>query len=320
MEMRQLRYFSVLADELHFHRAADRLCIAQPALSRQIQQLESELNVVLFRRTRRRVEITECGEVFLERTRRMLADLDRTVSDVRNLEKGVPGHLTFSFVQSASYVLLPAILKIFRLQFPDVELNLLDLSTAQQLDALSRNQADIALLHPWRHDLRIEYKRLLVESFVVACPDTHPLAGKRNISVKAFAKDRFIMHARGLGPTVSGMYNVTAELLRNAGVEPTIAAEAPAQMHAALGLVHAGFGIALVPSSLMQLPMEGISYATIIENQPANEVGLAWRPGNTNPVLSHFIEAAFQAAKMLPKRNSRKAGSVKPKRSRAILK
>lgn len=309
MEMRQLRYFSVLAEELHFHRAAERLFIAQPALSRQIQQLEGELGVLLFHRTRRSVEITEGGKLFLERTRQILADLDRAASDARNLERGLTGRLTFSFVQSTSYILVPAILKIFRVQFPDVELNLLDLSTAQQLDALSRAQADIALLHPWKHEVRVVYKRLLTEAFVVACPESHPLAGKRNIALKAFASDRFIMHARWLGPAVSGMYNVTAELLRNAGVEPRIAPEAPAQMHAALGLVNAGFGVALVPSSLMHLPMEGISYATIREKKPVNEVGLAWRAGSTNPILPAFVKAAFQAAKLL-----RQAGGPTPGR------
>lgn len=311
MEMRQLRYFSVLADELHFHRAAERLRIAQPALSRQIKQLENELDVVLFRRTRRRVEITESGKLFLERIRRMLADLDSAVTEARNLQRGVPGRLTFSFVQSASYILLPAILKVFRLKFPDVELNLLDLSTAQQLDALSRDQIDVALLHPWKHDPLIVYRPLLTEPFVVACPESHPLAGKRNISLKSFANDRFIMHARWLGPTVSGMYNVTAELLRNAGVEPRIAAEVPAQMHAALGLVNAGFGVALVPRSLMQMPIEGISYATIREDKPSNEVGLAWRQGNTNPTRAAFIEAAFQAVRLLGVRTRPLARSVK---------
>ena len=314
--MRQLKYFSVLADELHFHRAAQRLGVAQPALSRQIQKLEAELDVLLFRRTRRRVEITESGKLFLERTRLALGDMDRAVTDARNLQRGVTGRLTFAFVQSASYILVPAILKMFRLQFPDVELNLLDLSTAQQLEALARDQADVALLHPWKHEVRIVYKRLLTESFVVACPDTHPLAGKRNVSLKQFANDRFIMHARWLGPTVSGMYNVTAELLRNAGVEPRIAPEVPAQMHAALGLVNAGFGVALVPSSLMQLPMEGISYATIREKEPANEVGLAWRTDNTNPIKPAFIDAAFEAVKGLTKAGGNKVESGKPKRRR----
>jgi DNA-binding transcriptional LysR family regulator len=132
------------------------------------------------------------------------------------------------------------------------------------------------------------------------------------VPLKAFAQERFIMHARALGPTVSGMYDVTAELLRRSGVEPTIAPEVPAQMHAALGLVNAGFGVALVPRSLMQLPMKGISYASIKENSPVNEVGLAWRPGNTNPIRPAFVEAAFQAAQLLyetvsPSRRSRKA-------------
>jgi len=318
MEMRQLRYFSLLAEELHFHRAAERLFIAQPALSRQIQQLESELGVVLFHRTRRSVEITEAGALFLDRTRQILADVGRAATDARNLDRGLTGSLTFSFVQSASYILVPAILKIFRVQFPDVELNLLDLSTAQQLDALSRSQSDVALLHPWKHEVRIVYKRLLSESFVVACPENHPLAGRRNVALKSFAKDRFIMHARWLGPTVSGMYNVTAELLRNAGVEPIIAPEAPAQMHAALGLVNAGFGVALVPISLMQLPMEGISYATILEKKPENEIGLAWLPGSTNPILPAFIKAAFDAAKLLRPATRASAPSLKPKRTLPI--
>jgi DNA-binding transcriptional LysR family regulator len=304
MEMRQLRYFSVLADELHFHRAAELLHVAQPALSRQIQQLEEELDVVLFRRTRRRVEITEGGKLFLERTRRFLGDLERAASDARNVQRGAHGTLTFSFVQSASYVLVPAILTVFRRQFPDVELNLVDLTTAQQLDALSRDQVDVALLHPWKQELRIDYKPLLTEAFVVACPDSHPLAGKRNVALKSFGKDRFIMHARSLSPSISGMYSVTAELLRNAGVEPVIATEAPQQMHTALGLVNAGFGVTLVPRSLMRLPMEGISYATIREKKPENEVGLAWRPGNTSPVRRAFVEAAQQAVKALGARRS----------------
>jgi DNA-binding transcriptional LysR family regulator len=318
VELRQLRYFLVLAEELHFHRAAKRLFVAQPALSRQIQQLEEEIGVLLFRRNRRLVEITEAGKLFVQRARQVLADLEHATQDARNLERGLAGRLTFSFVPSASYILLPAILKMFRVQYPDVELNLLELSTAQQLDALSRNQSDIALLHPWKHEVRVVYKRLMTEPFVVACPEDHPHAGKKSIPLKSFANDRFIMIPRWLGPTVSGMYEVTAELLRNAGVEPNIAPEAPAQLHAALGLVNAGFGVALVPRSLMQLPMEGISYAGIREKSPTNELGLAWLPGNTNPILPSFSKAAFAAAKLLANGDQDRTGSRKPKGSRAV--
>jgi len=176
----------------------------------------------------------------------------------------------------------------------------------------------VALLHPWTHEAQVLYKPLMTEPFVVACPNDHPLAGKRRISLKSFAKDRFIMHARSLGPTVSGMYDVTAELLRKAGVAPPIAPEIPAQMHAALGLVHAGFGVALVPRSLMQLSMEGISYATIVEENPINEIGLAWRPGNTNPTLPAFIDAAFKAAALLHAAEPDEIALSKPKRGRAV--
>lgn len=302
----------MVAEELHFHRAAERLFVAQPALSRQIQQLEEELGVLLFRRNRRVVEITEAGKLFLQRARQVMADLEHAALDARNLERGLAGRLTFSFVPSASYILLPAILKMFRVQFPDVELNLLELSTAQQLDALSRNQSDVALLHPWKHEVRVVYKRLVTEPFVVACPEDHPHAGKKNIPLKAFASDRFIMIPRWLGPTISGMYEVTAELLRNAGVEPKIAPEAPAQLHAALGLVNAGFGVALVPQSLMQLPLEGVAHATIREKKPVNELGLAWLPANTNPVLPSFTKAAFAAARLLRQGGNGRAALFKP--------
>lgn len=292
LNLRQLRYFVALAEELHFRKAAERLNLAQPALTRQIQELEGELQVTLLRRDRRHVELTSAGLVLLERAKRVLAEVEYAVVATRQSAL----RLSFSFVPSASYVLVPAVLKEFRRECPGVDLDLQSSVTVTQLEALTRRRIDVGIIRPWPRPSTIDYLKLISEPFVVALPKGHPHEGRSNVPLATFADERFIVLPGHLGSSVMSLYELTSKVFRRAGFAPQVAREVPTDMHTALGMVNAGFGVAMVPRSMMRFPVAGVGFATILESEPDSELGIAWRSDDDNPLCRVFVTAARQAA------------------------
>jgi DNA-binding transcriptional LysR family regulator len=293
MELRHLRYFLAVADELHFHRAAARLHISQPPLSQQIRALERELGVTLLSRNRRRVALTAAGESFRDDARMILGAVDRAAERARSVARGSLGTLSVGFVGSAMFSpTLPDILRDFRTQNPDVELLLRELPTVAQLNALTGGDLDVGVIRgpiPERDiDPAIELMTIQREHLVAALPATHPLAERRRLRAESLRGETFVILARREAP---GLFAGLASTMGEAGGIPDDVLEV-AEMQTIISLVAGGFGVSLVPESVGQIDRSGVAFRAIAGQTPMIELALAWRAGSASPVLEAFLAMA----------------------------
>ncbi|MBW4694229.1 MAG: LysR family transcriptional regulator [Lyngbya sp. HA4199-MV5] len=294
MELRQLHYFLAVAEELSFSRAARQLNMAQPPLTRQIRQLEQELDVQLFERNSRRVELTEVGTVFVEEARRILEQVEQSVGITQRASRGEVGRLVVAFEGSSAYDVIPLSLKAYRERFPDVEVVVLGMTTNQQIEALHNSQIQLGFVVPplqgQVEDLEVE--AVIQASLIVALPESHKLTAKSTIKVRSLAKEALILGQRHSG---CGFYDQVIAVCRRAGFSPLIRQEVN-EMQVLLGLVAAGFGIAILPESARQFQRSGVVYR---ELQPASsEVALAimWQRNNQSSVLQAFLNVVREIA------------------------
>ena len=285
MELRHLRYFVTLAEELHFGRAAQRLHIAQPPLSQQIRQLENELGFELFYRTKRQVQLTEAGEVFLHEVQHIFHQLEQAIQTGRQTSRGEKGKLVVGFVSSAAYNILPDILREFRSHFPDVSLELHELTTDEQLRQLDANQIDVGFVRPPVNEDKFDWKQVFQESLMVAIPQTHQLANEPVVSLKSLIDEPFILFPRFLAP---GLYDSVISLCQQAGFCPNVVQEA-IQMQTIVSLVAAEMGVAIVTESLQNLQRTGVVYKPLVEGTPQVSIAMIWRKNNTSPSLERFL-------------------------------
>ncbi|MBD2614935.1 MAG: LysR family transcriptional regulator [Nostoc sp. ZfuVER08] len=290
MELRHLRYFIAVAEELHFSKAAERLHIAQPPLSQQIQQLEAQLGVELFhRKTKRQVQLTEAGQVFLQEAYQLLAQLQKAIELTQKIGRGEKGQLRIGFTSLVTYNLLPLILRQFREQFSEVELILQELTTTEQERSLQESRIHIGFAHPPLEDNTLNQKCIQQEALIVALAETHSLAERENISVSSLVNENFIMFPRHLG---SGLYDQIVSLCQQGNFSPKVTQEA-IQMQTIIGLVSAGMGIAIVPSSLQNLQRNGVVYRSFEEKTPLVETAIVWREEDITPVLRKFLQVVM---------------------------
>ncbi|MFS8978752.1 LysR family transcriptional regulator [Cupriavidus necator] len=309
MDLRQLRYFVTVAEELHFGRAAHRLSMTQPPLSQQIQALEEEIGVQLFVRTRRSVALTPAGQQWLPEVRRVLADAAALPGLAQRLARGEVGSLSLAFVSTADYGILPDLLRRFRARHPEVQLQLREATSDVQLEALMEGAIDAGLvirpqLPAMPHGLA--YLPLVSEPLVLAVPDGWrpaggALAANGTVSLREAAHEPLIIFPRRSAPA---FYDIITGYYAREGLAPVIAQEA-IQMQTIVSLVSAGMGVALVPASLCNLRRTGVSYLALREAGPQIETGLVWRDGasagaagaaGVAPVLRSFIEIATALA------------------------
>jgi DNA-binding transcriptional LysR family regulator len=293
MELRHLRYFVAVAEELHFHRAAERLHISQPPLSQQIRALERELGVALFERNRRRVELTPAGASFLEEARGILEATERAADNARRVAAGELGSLRIGFVGSATFSpTLPAILREFRDCYPDVDLRLRELQTTEQLASLTAGRIDVGVIRgPLESaDLAAGLELLVIqrEQLVVAVHDSHPLAPKRRLRAADLRGETFVILRRREAP---GLFASLAKVMHSAGGMPTDVLEV-AEMQTILGLVASGFGVSLVPASVGEAERAGISFRPLADPSPEIELALAWRAQTRSAVRDAFLRVA----------------------------
>ena len=274
-ELRQLRHFVAVAEHLHFGRAAVALHMSQPPLSRSIRNLEERLGATLFMRTRRRVELTPEGVLFLEEARRLLAQLEHAVLEVGRMAAG-GGRLRLGFVSLADYGVLPRLLKAYKAARPGVALALREMLSPDQAAALAAGELDFGLLLPPVAGVDLEHIVVQREQFLVALPARHRLARMRGrIPMRALAGEAFVMTPREIAP---GLYDVLAAMAARAGFAPQVAQEA-IQMQTVVSLVSSGMGIALVPASVSILGRRGVAYREIADPHPRLDLWLAWRRG-----------------------------------------
>jgi DNA-binding transcriptional LysR family regulator len=289
IELRQLRYFVTLAEEMHFGRAAQRLHMTQPPLSQAIQSLEANLGEALFQRTSRSVTLTPVGLALLPEAQRILQDLAALPDLARRAASGTSGRLSLAFVSSADYSVLPPALREFRAACRDVQIDLREATTDVQLEELMQGRIDAGLLIPPLPDKiksQLDYLPLLSEPLIVAVPKgLSVLRGKQAVSLRALSELPLIIFPRRIAPA---FHDAILTCYHDAGLTPHIAQEA-IQMQTIIGLVSAGMGIALVPQSVSNLKRTGVEYRALTEKTPLVETGIAWRRDNASPVLHAFL-------------------------------
>jgi DNA-binding transcriptional LysR family regulator len=292
-ELRQLRYFIAVAEELHFGRAAARLHMTQPPLSQTIQALEAALGTPLFARTNRSVALTPAGHALLPEARRLLQQTAALPGLAQRAAAGETGRLSLAFVSTADYSVLPPVLSQFRTAFPQVLIELREATSDLQQDDLLEDRIDAGLLIPPLSDkarVTLDYQPVLTEPLIAALPHCLPQArlgaGRRPLSLKNLQDLPLIIFPRHIAP---GLHDAILACFHEAGLTPRIAQEA-IQMQTIVGLVSAGMGIALVPQSVSNLRRPGVEYRPLAGKVPTVETGLAWRRNNRSPVLRAFLE------------------------------
>jgi len=290
LELRQLRYFAAVAEELHFGRAAQRLHMTQPPLSQAIQALEEQLGAPLFERNRRGVALTAAGNALLPEARRMLAQAQELPQLVQRAAAGEVGRLALAFVSSADYSVLPPFLRAYRAAFPQVQIALQEATSDLQLEDLLHGRIDAGLLIPplpERAREELDYLPVLKEPLVLAAPaGLAALHGKRKVALSALPALPLIIFPRAISPA---LYDAVLGVFHAAGITPVIGQEA-IQMQTIVSLVSAGMGLALVPQSVSNLKRPGVEYRALLDSTPLVETGLAWRRDNPSPVLQGFLE------------------------------
>lgn len=286
IELRHLRYFIAVAEELHFGRAAERLHMAQPPLSQQIRQLEDQLGFQLFYRTKRSVQLTEAGQVFLQSSLKLLQQLEQAIETGRQVSRGEKGQLVIGFVSSAAYNVLPVILRSFRSQVPAVRLELHELPTNEQLEWLREGKIDVGLLRPPVEDKSLNLMTIVREPMVVALPESHAFVSQNQIALSSLANEDFILFPRPLSPRA---YDQIISLCQQAGFSPNVVQEAM-QMQTIVSLVAGGIGVAIVPVSLQNMQRTGVVYRPLEEPAPCAEIALVWRHNDLSPCVQQFLD------------------------------
>ncbi|KRE06082.1 LysR substrate-binding domain-containing protein [Priestia megaterium] len=289
MDLRQIRYFIMVAEELSFSRAAERLKMAQPPLSQEIRKLEEELGVTLFHRTRRQVKLSDSGRVFLEESRRTLLQVDRSIKATQLADDGRIGHLTIGFVDSTDIVI--DIIKKFRERFPKIHLVLREMTTEQQLKALYKKEIHIGFIRSNQNNKILTSEICCEESLSLVLPENHPLASFPKVPIHLLANEPFIMFPRYLG---AKFYDLIISYFWGYSISLNVVQEA-IQMHTIVNLVATGMGISVVPSSVESVKRSGIVYRKIQETTPKVNLYISWRQDEKSTIIDHFLTVAREA-------------------------
>jgi DNA-binding transcriptional LysR family regulator len=290
MELRHLRYFVAVAEELHFRRAAERLHMSQPPLSQQIRKLEDDVGATLLVRNQRRVELTAAGAAYYARARDILDAVEDAAREARRVQRGEVGRLDVGFVGSAVYSIVPELLRAFRAKYADVGLRLRELGTTEQLRRLEDGRLDVGFLRPPGGRPGLSIETVLREPVVVALPEGHRLAAAAEVRVAELAGEPLVLMTRAGAP---GLRDALAPITDALGEEAIV--QEVAEMQTVIGLVAAGVGVSLVPGSVRALARTGVVYRPLAGDPPHVALSAAWRTGDGSPVLAAFL-ALIRAA------------------------
>jgi len=288
-DIRHLRHFIAVAEEKHFGLAAQRLNMTQPPLSLSIKKLEAELGVLLFNRNTKKVVLTPAGEVFLTGAYETLEKMQALTNDTIRAAQGALGRLKLGFVGSAVYEALPETVRQFRNLFPDVELDLKELATVEQIEALSKNEIDVGLLRPPITGGALYHQiDFSSEEMVAVLPKNHPLAQEDKINLSDLKEDGFILFPHNISPNLHALVLLAC---REAGFTPTIAQTAP-QIQTQISLVSAGLGVALVPKCASRISYPEIAFKQL--SDPTRNIGtqmsIVYRKEEKNVIVSSFVD------------------------------
>ncbi|GFM80833.1 LysR family transcriptional regulator [Pseudomonas cichorii] len=289
MELRHLRYFIAVAEELHFGRAAQVLGISQPPLSQQIQTLEQELGARLFDRTNRRVQLSEAGRLFLEEARGVLAQVDKAADVARRAQLGELGELKIGFTASAPFTSsIPQAIFAFRQTYPAVHLALKEMTSKDVSEQLEDKSIQVGIMRPLALPDSLVSFELLREPLVAIIRSDHPLAAgsEQGLYMSELAAEPFVFFPRTYG---SGLYAQILELAREAGFSPLITQEA-GEVMTIIGLVAAGLGVTVLPASYQRMRIEGVVYRTLLDPAATSAVWLVQRKDEQSPMAKAFFE------------------------------
>ncbi|ABG05180.1 transcriptional regulator, LysR family [Rubrobacter xylanophilus DSM 9941] len=287
MELRHLRYFVAVAEELHFGRAARRLHIVQPTLSAQIQRLEAELGAQLFHRTKRSVRLTEAGKAFLVEARLALEHSERAVREARRMAASETGRLDVGFVPSATYSVLTDVVGLYRRRYPGVDLVPREMHSSVQVEALLEGSIEVGFLRlPSDHESdELEVRPFVREQLVAVLPRGHRLASLRRVPLEALAGESFLIPRREREP---GYHEQLLEVCGTAGFVPKVAQETT-ELQVGMALTATGGYVGLFPASTRHVKMTGVVFKRLAEPVPEMELSVAWQSGELSPATRAFL-------------------------------
>jgi len=288
MKLHFLRYFVVLAEELHFGRAASRLAITQPPLSSAIKSLEEELEVQLLIRDSKHVELTQAGEAFLEEARQILEQVARASNVAKSVARGMRGRLEIGMTGSQIYREVPAIIQQFHAQMPDVNVVLNEMSSAEQIDQLLRGQIHAGFVNAAAVPPQLEFLPMAEDEFLLCLPEDHPKARCESVELKQLEHELFVMFSRVVAPA---NYDNVIAIFSRAGIHPRVA-HAARQWLTIIAMVANGLGISVVPRSLARSRVHGVRFVGIKGDQVLAPAMLVWNPAYCPPTLRSFIGCA----------------------------
>lgn len=303
IELRHLRYFVAVAEELHFGRAAARLHLAQPPLSQQIRKLEDILGYPLFVRTSRTVRLTAAGEVFLERARRTLRNVQEDMEEARSIGSGDVGSLRVGFIGSGMLTPLPAMLGQYRRQYPRVQLHLHESYTAGVAQSLLKGALDAGFLRDGDPTEGVVIETLFSEPFVAVVPHTHPLATQTSISPQQLRDQPFVYFS----PTAGNLaYEKPISLCEEHGFRPRVVQEAP-QWLTILRLIGAGLGVSIAPACVQQIAASNVTCLSLRGAKVKSDIELAYQTGESRAIVKNFAAIARESFRSVPRKQTRSA-------------
>lgn len=296
IEIRHLRYFIAVAEELHFGRAAKRLHLSQPPLSQQIRRLEELLGYPLFVRTSRAVRLTSAGEVFLERAQRTLRKMEEDIEAMRCVARGEAGTLAVGFIGSGMLTKIPAMLGQYRARFPRVNLQLREMYSSGVIRALKEGSLDVGFLRDGDPTDGLEAETLFSEPFVAVLPAKHPLAlrsARRGVTANELAGEPFVFYSPTAGTRA---YEKPMSICEAAGFRPTVVQEAP-QWLTIMRLVGAGLGVSIGPACTERIVTPEVVCRRLrvpvrVRSSVRSDIELAWRGGDNRPIVEAFCRMA----------------------------
>lgn len=295
MNFKQLTYFIAVAEELHFGRAAERLDMAQPPLSRQIKQLEEDLEAILFNRGRSAITLTQAGERLLERGKSIMRQLDDTRLEVRRLGQGAEGRLRIGFVGSATYGILPTIIKSFRANYPEINLSLTPMNNAQLHRALVARELDVAFARPALTDPEFITKELMEEKLILALPDALDTGSRSVAKLERLATHNLILYPEYPRPSYA---DTVLRACEDAGYEVPLRIFTM-DLQTALSLVAIGEGVCIVPASVGSAPRNGIKFLLIEPEIARTALSVNYRLDEQGLHVQNFVRMAQKVVRKI---------------------
>ena len=291
MELRHLRYFAVLADELHFGRAAERLAISQPPLSVAIRQLEDSVGARLFERNSKQVRLTPAGQALRASARKLLRQAEEAALEAREVAAGSAGRLRIGFVGAMLYRGLPQALAAFQASHPAVRISLAELNSAEQITDLLHDRLDLGFMHTARLPAELSARLLLSEPFVACLPADHALARKRRVAPAMLREEAFVLFSRAASPDY---HERILAICAQAGFLPEVRHEVRHWL-AVVSMVAQGLGVALVPQAMQRCGLQGAVFRPLQGVTALSEAYAVWRPGPHNVLVDGLLHAVRQA-------------------------